>query len=371
MKKKTLLVFHSAIMPYRIDLFNNLSKCFNADFYFLWKTNGNQKMDDSLLFSKLQFEPKFLTKSIKIFNRIVRIDAVRIIRESDVDIIITGEYSLNTFLAFLTKKIFRLKCEIYTICDDSLDMSKNVKGLRSFGRKYLESRLDGIILTNDEVVDYYKTNLKPQKTIAFPIIQDQHFFRKELEQSLLISSRLVKTHNLLGKKVFMFVGRLTFVKNLPFLIKCFKDSIYTNSDSILIFVGDGDQREELEEYVNTLDIRDSVLFVGRHDGLELKAWYNIGQVFVLPSLHEPFGAVTNEALLSGQYVLCSSIAGSSCLIDSDNGALFSHNNANELIDFLIEYNKKIIPLKSVIVRPSKMNISFIESFNKLHKFLDN
>ncbi len=358
-------------MPYRIDLFNRLSQSFDAKFFFYWKYNLSQKMDESLLRSKLEFKPKFIDGNFKFFNRIIRFGIINIIRKENMDIIVTEEYSFNTFLAYFAKIIFGLKCKIYTICDDSKDIAENAGGLRKVGRNFLESRLDGIILANNDVLDYYNNNLKQKNLVVFPIIQDENSFRIELEESLFISKKFFSTYNLQNKKVFMYVGRLTAVKNLALLIKCFKNFITSNSDNILILVGDGDQKESLEEYVKLLEIGNSILFVGRYDGLELKAWYNIGQVFILPSYSEPFGAVTNEALLSGQYVLCSKAAGSSCLINDFNGSLFSPTNEEEIFDLLTIFSQKISPLNEVSLRESKMNINFENSFLKLHSFLEN
>ena len=62
---------------------------------------------------------------------------------------------------------------------------------------------------------------------------------------------------------------------------------------------------------------------------------SLGDVFVLPSKYEPFGAVVNEALLAGCYVLCSLAAGASCLIeDGVNGNVFSPDSLQELVSLL-------------------------------------
>jgi|SRR5665647_2480956 len=366
-----LLIFHPAVMPYRIDLFNNLSQCFNSKIFFYWRYNLNQKMDEKLLLSKLKFEPLYLDGNPRILNRKVRIGVVNILRKENADVVIMGEYSINTFLAYITKILFRLKCKIYTICDDSKDIAESVKGCRKVGRNFLENRLDGIILTNYEVLDYYKNNLKQEKLIVFPIIQDENSFREELLTGLSLSNKFVEKYKLKNKKVYMYAGRLTSIKNIPFLIKCFNELLTSNRDIVLILVGEGDQRVALEEYVNFLKISNYIIFVGRCDGVELKAWYNIGQIFILPSSLEPFGAVTNEALLSGQYVLCSKAAGSSCLINKSNGSLFSHINYSELVNLMLVYSEKISPIGLIILRDSKMDMTFKEIFQKLLFFLKN
>ena len=73
-------------------------------------------------------------------------------------------------------------------------------------------------------------------------------------------------------------------------------------------------------------------FTGRLEGDALNAWYNVADVFILPSYLEAFGAVTNEALLAGCYVLVSQKAGSSCLVvEGENGYTFQPYNVDELV----------------------------------------
>lgn len=371
--RKKLLVFHPAIMPYRIDFFNSLSEAFNADFYFLWNRNLNQKMDEELMRSKLLFTPKYLTMSVVVFKRVVRIEVFNIIKNIKPDIVIMGEYSFTTFLALLVKKIFKIKCSIFTICDDSLDISMNIRGMRKFSRSLLGKYLDGVILTNKEVCKYYEDELHIKNLYCFPIIQEEENFKMELLDSVLLANQFVKDYNLINNKVFMFVGRLTSVKNLFFLIKCFHDSLINKEEqnAKLVLVGDGDLKDELIGYVAELNLQNIVLFVGKHEGVSLKAWFNIGQVFVLPSLFERFGAVTNEALLSGQFVLCSDLAGSKNLISLSNGAVFSPSNHDELTALLTKFYSKIKSIDSIKLRNSKMEIKYTDYINGLIMYLNN
>ena len=370
MKKKKLLMFHPAIMPYRIDLLNKISQSFDANFFLLRESNLNQKMNEELIASRLKFKTKLIHVSLTFGVRILNFGIIKILRNTNADIVIVGEYSLNTYIAFITKILFRHKYKIYTICDDNVDMVSKSSGLTKIKRNYLEGKLDGIILTNRMILDYYQKNLKQKKLISFPIIQDEVIFRKELENSLSISEKIVRDIDLTGKKIFMYVGRITRVKNLKFLIKCFNKFNISRNDNVLIIVGDGDQKGVLEKYVLNLECSKNILFVGRYDGMDLKAWYNIGQVFILPSYYEPFGAVVNEALLSGQYVLCSKAAGSSVLINESNGSLFSPSNEMQLINLFQTYLKKIKPLNEVFLRKSKMSMNFESNWNSLFRFLN-
>ena len=64
-----------------------------------------------------------------------------------------------------------------------------------------------------------------------------------------------------------------------------------------------------------LGIDANVRFVGRYEGEELTAWYRVSQVFALASHIERFGAVVNEALISGLPAVVSNNVGARILID--------------------------------------------------------
>lgn len=78
-------------------------------------------------------------------------------------------------------------------------------------------------------------------------------------------------------------------------------------------------------------------FPGWLEGVRLAAWYNLADIFVLPSLVEPFGAVVNDALAAGCFCLVSGRCGSSCLIRQGwNGELFDPEDEERLASLLRE-----------------------------------
>ena len=107
--------------------------------------------------------------------------------------------------------------------------------------------------------------------------------------------------NVLGipwdKTVIGQVGRLDKMKNHEFTIKWFKQFQQRKKDTILLFIGDGDLRNELEIKVNELGISEHVLFTGRRD--DLKVVIHAIDVMIIPSIYEGFPGVVLEAQASG------------------------------------------------------------------------
>lgn len=93
------------------------------------------------------------------------------------------------------------------------------------------------------------------------------------------------------------VGRFENPKNHIFIIDIFAELLKNNSNSVLLLVGEGSLRKSIEEKVNSLGIKNNVIFAGlRTDVNELLQAMN---VFLFPSLFEGFGIVALEAQASG------------------------------------------------------------------------
>ena len=123
--KKKLLIFHPALAPYRIDLFNGLNDEFDTNIYFFRKNPISQKFNIKTLNDQLNFIPKYLTSGFDLFykERMIRFGYLRKIFLHKPDIILCTEYNLGTFLTTLTAKIFYPNSEVYSLCDDSVDVA--------------------------------------------------------------------------------------------------------------------------------------------------------------------------------------------------------------------------------------------------------
>ena len=207
--------------------------------------------------------------------------------------------------------------------------------------------------------------------LYFPIIQDDTQFRALLTSSLPISQTLFTRLRLQGKQVLLFVGRLADVKNLHFLLKAFRQIHASFPQAVLLIVGEGAESEALKAETVDWGLTSCVHFVGKHEGVDLLAYYNLGQVFILPSYYEPFGAVVNEALLAGCYTLCSSEAGAACLIQAgENGELFDPYRLEDLVEKLRFTLSQTKPLQAVSCKPNKMLCSYEDCFQRLSQDLN-
>jgi len=96
-----------------------------------------------------------------------------------------------------------------------------------------------------------------------------------------------------AKKIILYVGRLSYEKNLAALVDAFK--ALSQPGVALVLVGDGPARVSLEQTL----AGNVVAFTGYLTGDALATAYASADVFAFPSLTETFGQVVQEAMASG------------------------------------------------------------------------
>lgn len=370
MIKKKVLVFHPALAPYRVDFFNAIDIFGDASFYFSLRNVSDQKFDQENLKSLCSFKCNYISGGFEFLGRSFRFGVFRIIKLEKPDIILCSEYSQITFLVLLYNKIFNTAIKVYTLSDDSIDNSISRTGVRSILRNFISKNIEGVIFASEEVATWFKENISNStKTLHLPIIHSDLALRDVYKKSVIDANNNINKYDLSGKKVILFVGRLVEVKNLFFLIKSFSNIL--DSDSRLVIVGDGDLNLNLKLYAAELGIDEKIIFTGRKEGVALYNWYVIAQVFVLPSTYERFGAVVNEALVGGCFVLCSKLAGASSLINESNGVLFDPVDEIDFTNVLKKVIENCDPLSNQIekLRDNKMFFSFEEKISNLLKQL--
>ncbi|WP_170829544.1 glycosyltransferase family 1 protein [Terribacillus halophilus] len=100
-----------------------------------------------------------------------------------------------------------------------------------------------------------------------------------------------------GKFVIGHIGRFNKVKNHSFLIKIFSEITKQKPSSVLILIGEGKEKKEIQKEAAELNIEDKVLFLSPTNNV--KDFYQAMDVFVFPSLNEGLGIVLLEAQASG------------------------------------------------------------------------
>ncbi len=143
--------------------------------------------------------------------------------------------------------------------------------------------------------------------------------------SLRARERIRAELGLNGKITFAAVGRLYWIKNYPSLLSAFALIAASRPDVVLLIVGEGQDRTQLQALAKTLSIEHRVIFTGhRSDIVEVLSAVD---VFVHASLAESFGQVLVEACALGKPVVSTKV-GIACELIEDHVSGFLVPNAH-------------------------------------------
>lgn len=119
----------------------------------------------------------------------------------------------------------------------------------------------------------------------------------------------------IGNSYFLFlnVGRLMPAKDQRNLISAFHSVVVKYPSVKLLIVGEGELRQELEEYVSHLNLEQQVILAGSQQHVE--DYYNAADCFVLSSAWEGFGIVLAEAMACGLPVIATDSGGCAEVVD--------------------------------------------------------
>ncbi len=131
------------------------------------------------------------------------------------------------------------------------------------------------------------------------------------------------------------VSRITPRKGIRFLIKALERFIINHPYVHLTIIGDGNERESLENLVRGLGLSHSVTFRGLIPHEQLPEEYRKADVFVLPSLNEGMSNTMLEAVASGLPIIATQTGGSDELVRNGvNGLIVKMQDSNDLTDKL-------------------------------------
>lgn len=167
-----------------------------------------------------------------------------------------------------------------------------------------------------------------------PFSVDNDFFR---ERSRVAREAPALVRGALGlptdRPLFLYVGKLQRHKRPVDLLHAFAEA-RQSGPATLAYVGEGEQRSELERLIRALGVERDVRLLGFRNQTELPPLYGAADAFVLPSESEPWGLVVNEAMASGLAVAVSREVGAAADLVNGNGGVFAAGDVGALAGIL-------------------------------------
>lgn len=368
MKKIKVLIFHPYLAPYRIDTFNELSNFFDLKVIFQFKNLPEQEFDQEKLKSLLKCKYDYMLTGFNMGTRQFRLGVGKLITEFNPDTVVCHEYGSTSLLCAIYRKIGLFgRWGLTGWTSDNDQIFKCCHRLRKICRQFVLNNLDSLVVYTDSVKYLYSKYIFLDNIGVCPNIQDESKMFSNFSFVKNIAAQYSSIYSLQGKKIALYTGRLSSEKGIEKIICSFSTVVKREPRSMLIIVGDGPEKATLEELSKKLGLKEHVLFTGRFEREYLFAWYLVANIFILASYHEPYGAVVNEALITGLRVLCSKFAGASDLIRNKSiGVVFNPYDMNHLSMLITKEFAQCIPfsIKAIAFKESLMPIFFKDSISE-------
>jgi len=273
--------------------------------------------------------------------------AVRECREGEHDLfVLSGQYTSLTFLACARELQRRRKPWVLWLeapwPDDyrpawSRHLSARSGLVRVFRRRALASLLveaHGVFCIGSMARDAYAAMGAPfSRLFQLPYHCDMRRFRDVPEDAI----RRVRERFGIGQEiVFLCAGQMIERKGVDVLLEAFQQIAGDCPDTALLLVGDGPLLGELQSSVPPTLVN-RVQFAGGVSYEELPAHFRAADAFVLPTRHDGWGVVLNEACAAGLPIISTNAAGAArdMVTEGHNGFLVDRDDVSGLADHLV------------------------------------
>lgn len=148
-----------------------------------------------------------------------------------------------------------------------------------------------------------------------------------------------KKHNLIGKRVILFGGRLSASKGAEKTILALKEIVSQVPNVILLVIGKVDWYADLmKQKAHDLGIQESLVFTGWIEGQEIKAAYQASEIVLMPSIYlDAFGRVNIEAMAAKKPVVGTCFGGTPEIVkDGETGYIVNPIYPERITDKVLE-----------------------------------
>jgi glycosyltransferase involved in cell wall biosynthesis len=215
-----------------------------------------------------------------------------------------------------------------------------------------------------------KIQLKCPPCVVYNAIDINFFYpKKDVDMSHRIILGIRENDVVIGQ-----VGSLIYRKGCDLLIHAFSRLLFKYDNIKLVFVGDGEDSESLQELVKRLNIQNHVYFVGNTD--DTRTYYqDVFDINVLASRSEAFSRALLEAGACGLPLVASRCGGNPELVYHwDNGLLFTPNESRDLyrqLDILVSNPELRAQMGASARKHIVDNFSIREHMHNIQEVMEN
>lgn len=169
-----------------------------------------------------------------------------------------------------------------------------------------------------------------------------------------------------NQTIIVTTGRLNWFKGWKFMIDSFNLFIKNNMNSLLFFIGDGEDKEKIEQYIKEIGLSNKVKLLG-YQGLNVISDYlNMADLFIMGSYKEGWSTSLVEAVACGVPCVVTDFSSASEMVnDGINGFVIKERNEK----FFADKIKEAINLPSNIIKQYSQEIKSLAVENMRTEFM--
>jgi glycosyltransferase involved in cell wall biosynthesis len=292
-----------------------------------------------------EFLPRLLDSQDVSFFRPLNRGIFRRLRQGRFDVLwIHGYATLNSWIAMAAAKMLGIPVLLRT--DSTLiDHPRGPLklALKSIFFRILRHFTYGVLSVGRRNTEYWRHHLgRDIPVFSIPYAVDNEYFQERCGAASATREKLRQQLDLeADRPVLLFASKLLARKCCVDLVEAYLELVRRSQVEqaarplpYLLIVGEGEQRPQIEARLQQASAEDwkGVRLLGFRNQSELPRFYDLCDVFVLPSIHEPWGLVVNEAMNAGKAIVVSDEVG--CQPDlvenGENGLVFPARNVDAL-----------------------------------------
>lgn len=199
----------------------------------------------------------------------------------------------------------------------------------------------------EEMLVRSKGKLKSNNLKKFPTRIDTEIFKPFNKKDTRLSLNIPE-----NKLMITTVGRLSLLKGWPFMIDSFIQFNMSYPNSVLYFIGEGEDLEKINEYINERNFSKKIKLVGKKNPKVIADYLNSADLFIMGSYKEGWSTTLLEASACGVPVCTTNFSSSKDIIKPGiNGYVIDEHNINEFAQIMekaLSLNRSALPIKSEI-----------------------
>lgn len=274
-------------------------------------------------------------------------EIAKLIKEISPDVI-HCHMTLSNYMSLLLAKLYKVKVRI------SHSHEANSRGkLDKIYQFIINKTATKRLACSNPAAEYSYGSSKGVVIFPNAIDINRFIFNDDIRKKIRITYNIPEDYTVIGN-----IGRCVEVKNQFRLIDIYAIYLRQHEKSLLMVIGDGPLKEQLEHYAERIGINDHVIFVGNVN--DIYDYYNALDYFVQTSISEGFGLTVIEAQSNGLPCVVSNGIPDNVIFNNNVCVLSLDNTDEEWVDVIESLNKK--RTNELLITDSNYNLdnSYIE-----------